>query len=490
LRDDRAVYVDGERVRDVTAHEAFRNSASSIARLYDALHDPVTSRTLLRQSDVVPGLWTHRNFVLANDAEDLKAIREATACWSRMSYGWMGRTPDYKAALMTTLAGAQEFYGEHAPNAQRWYRFAQERLPYISHALANPPVDRHEEVASLKDVCVHVTRESSDGVRVTGAKVVATNAPLTEWCFVGQTPGTATDDPSMAVCFFVPIAAPGVTLICRSSFEQAAARSRSVLEHPLSSRFDENDAILVLNDVFIPWDDVLVYRSPQRVREFFSATGFVNNFLFHGCTRLAVKLDFLAGLLARALRATGGSEIRGKKAALGEVVALRHAFWSLSAAMAASPERGRSAGVLPARQAAMAYCVLAPDLYPRVRDIVQTTIASALVYLPASERDLAMTELEPLLRRFVRGSQGVSHVERIKILKLLWDATCSEFGSRHELYERNYAGGWECIRLMVAGDARRSGDLAAMEALADQCLSEMDAEGFERGGWCVPGSAA
>lgn len=490
LRDGREVYIDGARVRDVTTHPAFRNSAVSISRLYDAMHDRARAALLVRESDIVSGLSTHRAFVLPRSADDLRAVREAIVCWSRMTYGWMGRTPDYKASLTTTFAGAEAFYGAYATNARRWYRQVQERVPFISHALANPPVDRHDDATSLKDVCVHVTAESSEGIRVTGAKVVATNAPLTEWCFIGQTPGTVSDDPSMAVCFFVPMAAPGLKLVCRSSFELAAARSGSILEHPLSSRFDENDAIIVLDDVLVPWENVLVYRSPERVRDFFSDTGFVNNFLFHGCTRLAVKLDFLAGLLSRSLRATGGVEVRSKRAALGEVIALRHTFWALSEAMAAAPEAGAGAGVLPSRGAALAYCVLAPDLYPKIREIVQKTIASALVYLPSSERDLACRELEPLLRRFVRGSRGVSHEDRIKTLKLLWDATCSEFGSRHELYERNYAGGWECIRLMVAGDAARRGDLSRMESLADECLAEMDEENFTRSGWAVSRSGS
>src|SRR6201997_1522042 len=38
LRDGREVYIYGERVKDVTTHPAFRNSAASVALLYDALH--------------------------------------------------------------------------------------------------------------------------------------------------------------------------------------------------------------------------------------------------------------------------------------------------------------------------------------------------------------------------------------------------------------------------------------------------------------------
>ena len=108
LRDAREVYIYGERVRDVTAHPAFRNSCRSIARLYDALHDPKTRDTLagLDRS----GILTHKFFKPSYLARKLSEARDAITAWSRMSYGYMGRTPDYKAALMGSLASEPEFY--------------------------------------------------------------------------------------------------------------------------------------------------------------------------------------------------------------------------------------------------------------------------------------------------------------------------------------------------------------------------------------------
>ncbi len=103
LRDEREVYIYGERVKDVTAHPAFRNSARTIARLYDALHDQATKDMLTAPTDTGNGGFTHKFFKVAHSREDLIAQRDAIAHWARMSYGWMGRTPDYKASLMNTL---------------------------------------------------------------------------------------------------------------------------------------------------------------------------------------------------------------------------------------------------------------------------------------------------------------------------------------------------------------------------------------------------
>lgn len=483
LRDERRVFIDGCRVRDVTEHESMRNAVRSIARLYDALHEPSTRDILCARSDTGAAHITHRSFRAARSRDDLMASRDAIACWSRLTYGWMGRTPDYKASLTTTFGPNADFYGPFALNAQRWYAKAQHELPYLAHAIANPPIDKHLPPEEIADVPVRVVRETDAGIVVSGAKVVATGAAMATHCFVGQTPNSASDDPAQAISFITEIANPGVTLICRSSYEQVAARNGSPFDRPLSARFDENDAILVFNEALIPWEDVLIHRDPQRVARFFPDSGFVNGFLFHGCTRFAVKLDFLCGLLARALRCTGGIEQRGKRALLGEMIAHRHAFWSLSDAMASCPEPWRSGAVLPGKQAALAYCVLAPDVYPRLVDIIQKTVASGLIYLPSSAADLEHPETAPLLERYVRGSHGVGHRERIKVLKLLWDAVGSEFAGRHALYEQNYAGGWECIRLMVAGEAQATGRMRAMDQLVEQCLSEYDESGWTSEAW-------
>src|SRR5262245_23791563 len=103
LRDGREVYVYGERVKDVTTHPAFRNAARSIARLYDALHDEKTKSVLTCPTDTGSGGFTHKFFRVARSREDVVDQRDAIAAWARMSYGWMGRSPDYKAALMNTL---------------------------------------------------------------------------------------------------------------------------------------------------------------------------------------------------------------------------------------------------------------------------------------------------------------------------------------------------------------------------------------------------
>ena len=120
LRDGRKVYIYGAGVKDVTVHPAFRNAARSVARLYDALHDEMQKAVLTCPTDTGPGSFTHKFFRVARSREDLVGQRDAIAHWARLSYGWMGRSPDYKASLMNALCANAAFYERFADNARNW----------------------------------------------------------------------------------------------------------------------------------------------------------------------------------------------------------------------------------------------------------------------------------------------------------------------------------------------------------------------------------
>ncbi len=479
LRDGREIYVYGERVEDVTTHPAFRNSAASIARIYDALHDPAHKETLCWATDTGNGGYTHKFFRAARSADELRQQRDAIAEWARLSYGWMGRTPDYKAAFGSVLGVIPEFYGKFADNAANWSRRIQEACLYLNHAIVNPPIDRDKAVDQVRDVYVAVERETDGGIIVSGAKVVATNSALTHYNFVGQ--GSAQvmgENTDFALSFIAPMDTKGVKLICRASYEMVAAATASPFDYPLSSRFDENDAILVFDKAFIPWENVLIYRDPERLKRWYAEGGFGRLYPMQGCTRLAVKLDFLAGLLMKALNCTGALEFRGVQAHLGEVVAWRNLFWGLTDAMVGNPDAWQHGTMLPDWQAQYTYRVFAPMAYAKIKNIIEETVASGLIYLPSSARDIANPEINAYLERFVRGSNGIGSTERIKILKLLWDSIGSEFGGRHELYELNYAGSADETRMQCLRQAQASGAMAGMTALVDRCLSDYDEKGW------------
>src|SRR5579883_2741433 len=231
------------------------------------------------------------------------------------------------------------------------------------------------------DVCCHVEKETDAGIVVSGSKVVATGSVLTKYTLVAHHGLIPVQDRKFAVVFMVPTNTPGVKFICRASYEMTATVMGSPFDYPLSSRLDENDAVFIMDKVLVPWENVFVYGDVEKANNFFPRTGFLPRALIHGCTRLAVKLDFIAGLLLKAVEATGTKDYRGVQANVGEVIAWRNLFWGLSDAMARNPQPWTGGAVLPNLEPAAAYQVFAPMAYSAVKHLIETTVASGLIYL-------------------------------------------------------------------------------------------------------------
>ena len=169
LDDDREVWIYGERVKNITTHPAFQNCARMLARLYDALHEDHTSGKDVLTEPTEWGGFTHRYFRAPRTVEEQVAGRDAIAAWARITYGWLGRSPDYKAAFLGTLGANAEFYAPYQENARRWYRLSQERVPFINHAIIHPPVDRNIAPGApggATDVYARIVKETDAGIHV------------------------------------------------------------------------------------------------------------------------------------------------------------------------------------------------------------------------------------------------------------------------------------------------------------------------------------
>ena len=481
LDDGREIWIYGERVKKITEHPAFQNCARMIARLYDALHADNKSGKNILTMPTEWGGFTHRYFKAPTTLDEQVKGRDAIAEWARIGYGWLGRAPDYKAAFLATLGANAKFYAPYEENAKRWYRKSQERVPFVNHAIIHPPVDRSAAPGSPaggQDVYCHVTKETDGGIHVSGAKVVATGSALTHYTFVAHHGLIPVQGKNYACVFMVPTNAKGVKLICRVSNEYRAAVMGSPFDYPLSSRLDENDAIFVLDDVFVPWEDVFVYADVEKANNFFPRTGFLPRALIHGCTRLAVKLDFITGLLMKATEITGSRAFRGVEANIGEVLAWRNMIWGLSDAMAKTADPWEGGAILPGMEPASAYQILAPEAYVQIKKLIEQTVASGLIYLNSHVNDFKNPVLRPYLDKYMRGSGGVDSVGRVKLMKLLWDAIGTEFGARHELYEINYSGSHEEIRRYALFGAMAAGTDVRLKQFVEKCMAEYDINGW------------
>ena len=488
LRDGRVIYFDGELVKDVTTHPAFATSARSYARMYDTLHDPEKQALLTFVTE--RGARSHKFYKLPRTHQDLFEARDAIAEWARLSWGTLSRGPDYKAALVGTLAGDADFYGEFAPNVRRWYEKITDEVMFVNLSLANPAGDRSKPPAEQRDVYMHVVKERDDGIVVRGARMVSTGAAFSHVTYLSQyipVSGLAENEEDFALAFFVPFHAPGLKFLGRYSYEYLAKKIGSPFDYPLSSRFDESDLGIVLDDVFVPWEDVIAYRNPKVVNGLFPR-GFAQRFAFHAAARTAVKLDFICGLLLRATEMQRTTEFRGVQAMIGELLGMRHNIWALSTAMAAEAQPGPGGYLLPNLNYALQWRNVYGDTFTRARTMFHNVLAGNLIQIPSSAKDFKNPDIRQWIDRYWKGATDTAE-ERVKLIRLIWDLFVTEFAGRTEAHERNFAGGYETNRVETYMAAEQMGLNTTLKAMADECMSHYDLNGWTHATWAdVPWS--
>ena len=478
VRDGREIWIYGERVKDVTTHPAFRNTVRMIARLYDALHDPARQAVLTTETDTGGGSFTHKFFKASRTAEDLVGARDAIAEWARVSYGWIGRSPDYKAAFLATLGANADYYAPYDENARRWYKKVQEEVSFVNHAIVNPPVDRDKPLDEVKDVYMHVVNETDGGLIVSGAKVVATTSSLTHYNFIANNGALPIKTKPFAFVCMVPTDAPGVKLLCRPSYEMTAAVDGdavrlSALEPDGRERLDPD-----LRQGVRAVGERVRLRGHRQGQQLLPALG----------VSAALHVPGVHAARGQA-RLPGRTAAEGRRSDRREGLPRRAGAGRRSARVAElllGPDRRDGADDEPVDAGLRA-------AQPRVRAGVprdgqhrlsedqgnHREHAGQRAHLSPVERaDFHVPELRPLLDQFVRGSNGYTAEDRVKLMKLMWDAIGTEFGGRHELYERNYFGNHESIRFETLLVADVTGATARFKGFAEQCMAEYDLNGW------------
>ena len=388
----------------------------------------------------------------------------------------MGRSPGFMAAFTGMLGSNADFFAPYQANARRWYTETQEKVLFFNHALTTPPVDRRLPPDEVEAVHLHVLKETDRGLILSGAKNITTNSALSNYSLVASDGVRFIKKKEFALICIVPMNSAGIKLICRPSYEMTAGLLGTPFDYPLSSRFDENDATFIFDHVFVPWENVLAYGDLAKCNTYMQSTGFYHRGGLQTCTRLAVKLDLIAGLVVKAVEATGTDEFRGVQVNVGEVLNWRHLMWALSDAMArtVTPHNDE---VVPNLDYMMAFRMMGSMVYPRIKEIVHNIVASGLIFQPSSSRDFQSPELRPYLDKYMSSSTGDS-VERVKIMKMLWDAIGTEFAGRHELYERNNFGNHEVIRMHPLFEGRDNGTVDELKTFVETCMADYDLEGW------------
>ena len=474
LRDGRAVFINGEKVDDVTIHPAFAESVRSVARLFDIANDPA-NREVMTFTSPTTGEPVNRAFMIARSQEDLGLRRAAIRRWAESTFGLMGRSPDHVASFLAAFASSPEVFAragqQWADNVVAFYEYARDNDQYVTYTIVPPQIDRSKPAHEQSDPHLYagVKEEREDGIVIKGAQMLGTGSALSDWILLSCIHPLREGEENQAISVAVPLNAPGLRVHSRRSYAQAAS---STYDYPLSTRFDETDSLVVYDDVFVPWEKVFVYRDREITRSQFFETpahAWGNN---QAQIRFATKLHFLVGLARRVAEMNGIASMPPVQGTLGELAGHAALVEGLVAAQEANCEIDANGVARPGRAELYANMMFQSTLYPAVLQMVRELCGGGLIQLPSSSADFANPEIAADLERYVQ-SPGTSSVERVKLLKLAWDAVGSEFASRHHQYEMFYAG----APFIVKGHMFRNYDFTSAQELVESALKGYDLDG-------------
>lgn len=469
LDDNRVVYIEAERARDVREHPATRGITQAIASLYDFASNPANAMAFTSPET---GRMANKAFMIPRSIEDLRMRRTAIAAWARQTFGFVGRGPDHVAAFLAGFASGPEVFGRARPqfgdNVTRWYRRLLDEDLYFTYVIIPPQVDRSKTAQGQEEAFLQVGayQERDDGIVVRGAQMLGTGTAVCNYlfvsCIVPQRPG----DEDYALSFVVPVAAPGLRLYARPPY---ALHKPSLYDYPLSTRYDETDSLVVFDDVFVPWEDVFVYRDVDLTRsQFFETAAHVLGNT-QAQIRLIEKVKFIAGV-ARKVAATNRIDmipsVQGTLADLASLAAIVEGM-VLAAESTASID---SFGVArPNPRFLYAPMGLQAELYPRTLGLLRELVGGGVLQVPSSAQELLHPDTRGDITRYVR-STGVRSEDRIKLFRLAWDIIGSEFAGRHQQYEMFYAG----APYVAKGYAYRNYGYEEALALVDAFLNSYD----------------
>jgi 4-hydroxyphenylacetate 3-monooxygenase len=433
------VWLRGERVSDPTTHSGLAGGARAIASLYDLQCDPAHRDAM---TFVCPdsGNATGLSFIIPRTQDDLVRRRIMMLNWARTTCGMMGRSPDFMNVNFACWAGSADYFGrgrpEFADNMRRYHRYIAENDLVLTHSLIN--LQRSRNVGGIfnlqEGTALQVVKETSAGIVVRGARVLATLGPLADEIAV-YSPRLAQhveQHSPFALSFALPCDTPGLRFLCRDSFDQG----KSHFDHPLGSRFEEMDCIVFFDDVLVPWDRVFVLGDVGLLNGTAAITHSSAHTAHQGCAKNLAKCELVLGVALLVTETLGNAHLPHAEERIGELVMYTELMRACMRAAEADAELDEWGVMCPAPLAAETTRNLFMTAYPRMVEILQLLGSSSLMILP-TEADLH-GPLAGHIEQYLATDNSTA-LDRVKLFHLAWDICCSSFGSRQVLYERFFA---------------------------------------------------
>ncbi len=433
IRDGRMVWIDGERVKDVTRHPSFKPIVDVRARIYDLAHEDATREVM---SYVEPES-NERNCIgyrLPHTQADWHDKRRAVETVLKDIGGVVIRVGDETIGEMWSLYDGKDVLNEVDP------RFAQNIENHIHRALktdifhvsanTDPKGDRSKRPQDQDpDMLLHLVKETDAGIVVRGAKY-ETAAAYANQAFVKPTIANWGDDKlsDYALGFICDMGAPGLKHICRTGFAgRAPAR-----DYPLANRFDEVDTLLVFDNVLIPWENVLFYRH-TRAASFirgtlhrYSAYAFV--------LRLVTIADMMIGAALFNVRQTGLDQQQAVREKLAQLACYRETIHAHLTAAIALAQKSPAGLLMPNQSLLYTGRVQACTQLPAMMHIARELCGGQICVTPDAV-NFENPETGPWLEKYYSVNENWVAEDRRKLLAFARDLLNSDYAGHRLTFQ-------------------------------------------------------
>ncbi|MCT8136735.1 4-hydroxyphenylacetate 3-monooxygenase, oxygenase component [Anaerobacillus sp. CMMVII] len=432
------IWLDGEKVEGkISEHPTFKGLLQTKASLYDLQCKPELKSEMTFSSPKTNepiGL----SYLQPKTKDDLVRRRKMIDRWAKHTNGMLGRSPDYLNTVLMSFASSQKMLKDKdncfPENIQALYEEAREKDLSFTHTFITPQVNRSQVYFeySKEPISAKVIERTKDGLVIKGARLLATQGGLTDEVLVFSAPSMFFDKDE-AFAFAIPSNTKGVKFICRESF----VGGESHFNHPLSSRYEEMDSLIVFDNVLVPWNRVFFYDNVEAARDFLIQSSFHHFATHQVLTRQIAKTEFFLGVAELLIETINVGEYQHIQEKLSEIIIgleTKKALLEKSENDAKVDEWGYMRPSLIPLQVASN---ISPKIYPRFSEIIQLIGASGMVTLPTEKAFSSVIQTD--LTHYLQGANK-SAADRVKLFRLAWDLTMSSFGTRQTHYERYFFG--------------------------------------------------
>ena len=462
LRDGRRLWImGGGRIDDVTTHPATGAMVEEYAAWYDRHEDPAW-RELLCAPSGEPFA-----FMLPRTADDVIGMGGSFARTLFHSAGNITHDPAYgnliALGVLTTVETLSGASSAPAGNARAYRDRIAQSHKFITYCGGAPVVGTRMRADPQARVALKVVRETDAGVALSGRLGMHTSPAYAEEVYVGGLAGVDIDGRRSG--FIVPVGAPGVTVLCRKSAERHA----SAFVAPLSSRFDELDGQMWLDEVFVPWEHVFpVGVNPDPISRWLR---------WHHLYGWLAKAEFSLGLALALADAMGLKEHAPTVEYVVDLVTSVQTVRTCLLAAELDPEFTATGYCYPNHRHLASGGIALFKARQRISEILRILPGSSLVVAPG-DGDLATPELAAGLEDAFGGG-GYTARQRAALLQLAADHVSSALDARESAFELHASGGHPNWRGWLRQNFRDYNELAnaVLRAIAID-MPEIDVSGI------------